>query len=317
MGEISINELLDKIQEEVLKRAGKGFTIEVNAEITKYDVYTRKSPPFWSEGEWAWKLYQSKTDEKYLSEFQRNIDDIYYYDRVERVDMDVSISREVENQLPKGIVIRKTSSMVLYDGRDYFLKTLQNGVEKYIHIRRLEEERKKHGQKLTLTEEKKGRRTNYIEGRRVYITVTDEYAARVFNEVCDSKYTFRNLLLSKYDHILTEIASTWGYPLHGYSPKKELHFEVSSSKVRLRGMYVADMGYDWSIICFKDFGMRDLTSHEQLYGMAIAVIDTLKAKHLELDQVMYTIKSSKDTVCVHGLMPPPPVVEDSTVLQEW
>jgi hypothetical protein len=46
MREIRLDELLEKIHEEILKRAGKGFTIELNAEITKYEVYKRKAHPF-------------------------------------------------------------------------------------------------------------------------------------------------------------------------------------------------------------------------------------------------------------------------------
>lgn len=320
MNEIRIEVLLSRIQDEILKRAGKGFAIEISAEITKYEIYKRKAPSIFacivSDGVWTWQLCRTNTEVKRLSKFQRRIDDTIYFDRVDCVDWDIDISPEIEKQLPKGVIVNRTLPVVLYDGRDYVPNILSEGP--MVHIRRLEEERKRYGHVITSTKEKEGRKADYIEGRRVFLSVTDEYALQLFNEVCDSRYPFRKLLLSTYDQILKEIALTWGYPLYGYSPKSELHFEISYSKIFLRNTYEGDgMGYNGHTIWFKTLGMRDLNSYEQLYGMAIAIIDTIKAKYSELDQVMYTIEHDKDSVRVHGVMPAQSVVKTADALKEW
>ena len=123
MSEITIKVLLDKIEKEILNLAGQGFTKEINAEITKYQIYKMNSPSllkcmFTDAGRY-WKLDKTITSEKYISTFQRWPDSIYYYDRVETVDWDIAVSRQVQNQLPKGVFIQKQSPSILYDGRDY------------------------------------------------------------------------------------------------------------------------------------------------------------------------------------------------------
>ena len=305
-----IEELLGRIQDEILKRAGKGFTLETNAEVTKYETYKRKAPSiiscFVSDGNWIWKFYRADTNKKYISKFQRRIDDALNYDRIDCVDWAVDISPEIEKQLPKGVIIHKTSPVVLYDGRDFVPNILSKGP--MVHIRRLEE-----GQRYKT--EKDGRKADYIEGRRVYLTVTDEYAAQLFNEVCNSKYPFINLLLTEYPHILKEIVKTWG---RSHIFTDEIYFKISYSAISLRGAYEGDgCGYDWDTIRFKTFGMRDLNSDEQLYGMAVAIIDTVKTENSELGQAIYTIKRGQEIICVHGIVPDRVVVESSTKLIEW
>ena len=116
---ITINELLDKINEEIMERAGQGFSVEVSAEITKHETYQLKFPSLWDDlikdkREITWRLIKTITKKKYISVFQRRRED-----KVESVDWMISISKEVENQIPQGIIIYKNPSSVLYDGRDF------------------------------------------------------------------------------------------------------------------------------------------------------------------------------------------------------
>ena len=310
MATTQIEELLSRIQDEILKRAGKGFTLETSAEITKFETFKRVAPSLFSciisDGSWTWKFCGTDANQKYISKFQRKKDDALYFDRIDCVDLDVDISPEVEKQLPEGVIIHKTSPVVLYDGREFVPNILSNGT--MMHIRRLKENQ-------LYGTEKNGRKADYIEGRRVYITVTDEYATQLFNKVCDSEYPFVKLLLTKYDHILKGIVKKWGCSRRF---AHEINFKISCSAISLRGAYEGDgYGYDWDTIQFRTLGMRDLSSDEQLYGMAIAIIDTIKAENSELSQAVYKIKREKETVYVCGIVPDLIKVETAAELKEW
>lgn len=315
---ITINELLDKIKDEILKRAGQGFTVEVSAEITKHETYQLKFPSLWDDliknkREFPWRLIKTITKKKYISAFQRRRED-----KVESVDWMISISKEVENQIPQGITIYKNPSSVLYDGRDFSFN-IERRLEHYRHLEK--KNFRCYGNQFVYDRyvyEVDGRKTDYIEGRRVYITVSDEYASRIFNEVCNSKYPFRNYLLKKHDQILKDIALKWS--CHGYHPHCDGQIFIGFSGVRIRGVYEGDGVYDWDSISYEKFGMANLKTYEQLYGMAIALIDTKKKQDSEWTKASYSIRNNNDntSVCIDVVLLPPETTKQPAIqLKEW
>jgi hypothetical protein len=214
-------------------------------------------------------LDKTITSEKYISTFQRWPDSIYDdYDRVETVDWDIAVSRQVQNQLPKGVFIQKQSPSILYDGRDYrisFPSTRQETSScvpiptKHSYLKHVRRWKEYDGNIDTY--EIDGRKTPYIEGCRVYLTVSEEYASRIFDEVCNSRYPFRNYLLEEYDQILKDIALKWS--CWGYHPHCEGQIFIEFYGVRIRGAYEGDGAYDWDSISYEKFGMANLKTYEQ------------------------------------------------------
>ena len=325
MKDTSINELLSEIRAEILKRAGGGFTWEVNAEITKYEVYTLKEPTFW-EGifkdiqEWSWKLSKEVRDKKYISKFCRRPSPEDY--RLSNVDLDLSVTKELENQLPHGIDVLKKPNSVLYDGRNYRV-VFYVDKNKVSSSEPIEHHHLKHINKLDKSEngyrwEFKGRKTCYIEGNRVYLTVSDDYANRIFNATCNSEYPFRNYLLEKHDQVLRDIALKIECSRYGMF---EEIFRISRYGVDIRGSYEGDgCGYNWDTISFEEFGLTNLKTYEQLYGMAIALIDTKKKLDPEWTKASFSISHDNDktSVCIDAILPPPePPKRPAIKLKEW
>ena len=319
-----INDILSKIRTEILIRAGRGFTWEVNAEITKYEVYTLKEPTFWEdifkgEEEWTWKLSKEVRDKKYISKFCRRYSPEDY--GLSNVDVDLSVTKDLENQLPYGINVLKKPNGVLYDGRNYRV-VFCVGKNEVSSSESIEHHHLKHINKLGETEngyrwEFKGRKTCYIEGNRVYLTVSDDYANRIFNTICNSEYPFRNYLLEKHDQVLRDIAlkmSCWGY-----YPCCDGEFHIDFSGVSIRGSYEGDgCGYNWDTISFEDFGLTNLKTYEQLYAMAIALIDTKKKLAPEWTKASFYISHSSDYVHIDVMLPPPePPKRPAVKLKEW
>ena len=214
--EMGIKEVLDKIYKEIVARAGKGFTIEVNSEVTKFNT--------WKEYGMLAVVKKKRTDIKYVRPS--------YHE-----NPDISISKKVENELPTGITIKKTLPVVLYDTQnEYFVS---NQV--------------------------------YVEGHRVYLTVTDEYASKILSEVYTSECLFRDRLLKKHAHILKDIALR----LDLSKPAINKTFEVLYD-----GIYYAyndrDGCYFVTKVLFEEFEMDNLSSYTQLYGMALAILEILE-----------------------------------------
>lgn len=246
MGKIIFEEELNKIHAEILRRKGKGFTVEVNAIVDLHEVYRRD----------RYINPRRQWDSKFCSIFHRNSDK-----KAERVDLDVSISPEVERKLPLGMTVKKTAPTVLYDNRNYLQ---YNGYDK-------------HKDDLKYYELEKAvplDRNDYKEGRRVYLTVTDECASKVLRNVFSTESSFRDLLLQKHSRILKEIIVKMDLP-------HRCGFQVECDRVRWNE-YIGSSEYDFVEVVFKELGMEDLSSHAQLVGMALALCELL-----EKDFAMY------------------------------
>lgn len=159
-------------------------------------------------------------------------------------------------ELPNGIILEKTSPCVLHDGRV-----------------------------ASKFQRRKKKKVSYKEGQRVYLTVSNEYASRIFKEVyTDIGMPFRNKLLSKHQVILNEIVEYLGTSTYG-----ENSFTVYEGAI--------DCSFHSDAYYFKDVYMKPLSSIGQMYGMALALIETLKKYDFEWNNYLYTI--SAEDGCIH------------------
>ena len=85
MNELRIDEVLNKIHEEILARQGNGFTVEIAAEVTKYLE--------WKAPYYSYSTAKRRYDKKYLRSFDVN-------GQPHGVDLDISISAKIEKELP-------------------------------------------------------------------------------------------------------------------------------------------------------------------------------------------------------------------------
>lgn len=237
--ETKLETVLDILSKEIYKHGGRGFTVEVNAEVTKYKI--KKSimwTSFWSEN----------TDVKYIHFFNN--------EKYNKADLDISISKELENKLPSGITITKTTPVILYDTRDF----RQNRLWNYI----------KHKDELTKFDENEYFELDnpeIVEGRRVYLTVTDEYASKILRTAYVAECSFRSRLLIKYYHILKDIAVRMNL-------SKQNSFEIECDNVCYGYGYYDPR--DPKMVSFEEFEMESLSSRTQLYGMALAILEMLE-----------------------------------------
>lgn len=277
MCKINVEEELNKIRTEILRRCGKGFTIEVNAEVTKYEIYRWITPLFGAD---TWKRYKTIKDTKYIRSFDRKTHTCYQpHSSSNYVDLDVSISTEVENTLPTGLKIEKNNSTILIDERE---------------LVRLIDGRCKHISAITKEDciyQKQGWEARYIEGRRVYLTVTDEYANSVYQEVIKE-----NVFLTKHQHLLEEIVrGTDEIFAHGTI---DWHIGVNFSGIHTYGTIKSFMSSDgWDgerrYISFQDLGMKPLGTYEQLVEMTFAIIETMKNMYPEWEATPLKLEDGK------------------------
>lgn len=241
--EMTLETVLDIISKEAYKHAGRGFTVEVNAEVTNYKI---KKSVMWTS------FWAENTDVKYINSFhigkeQRN-----------KVDLDISISKELENKLPLGITITKTTPVVLYDTRDYRKRRYYK--DEIIHKDNIPKYNEGDYVELDNPE--------IVEGRRVYLTITDECASKILGKAYVAEYLFRNRLLIKYAHILKDIALRLNLSNH------------HTFDIQCDGVYYCynfgDCGYDVMKVLFEEFEMENLSSYTQLYGMALAILEILE-----------------------------------------
>lgn len=321
MNEKSINEVLSKIRDEIVEQAGHGFTVEINAEVTKYEVYKLKRFPslgeelFKNQHEPTWKFSKEVRNKKYISIFYRRVFTGDYC--VCGVDLDLSITKELETQLPYGIDISKRPNSVLYDGREFRVTGYAYDSEvsstepvRSIHLKHISET------DVGFRHEYDGRKTCYIEGNRVYLTVSDEYAKRIFNEICNSQYPFRNYLLENHDQVLRDIASK--LVCYNYT---NAFVCVTFSEVQIQsgGFSGFDDGYPTIDINYGTFGLTNLKTYEQLYGMAFALIDTKEKINPEWKNARIAVFKNEATssVIIAAMFPPREPIQPTNQLKEW
>lgn len=107
----------------------------------------------------------------------------------------------------------------------------------------------------------------YIEGKRTYLTVTDAYASKFLKENnSDMVFSFRDVLLTQHSQILHKIANFVHIGRFGV--------ETHAISVVAYSSYTDNLETDY--LTFEKLGMLPLNSTEQLCGMALAIVETLK-----------------------------------------
>ena len=289
--EVDYATIIDYVQKEVLSHNGRGFTIQICPEITKHEIY-RSYTPLFGKAKHAYK-FDLWGDTNGFTSIGYLICTGY------PSEWKAVISQSIEktgDTLPNGVAIEKEPRTILLDER--------------------ETGRSKEGSRVAGG-------YHYLEGRRVYISVSDEYAARIFKEVyTETGFPFRDLLLTKHEHILQEIASK--------IPNPEYHgkvFFVDNDCVGIGEGYRYDADFPHvtgrnkcyvDAIFFEKLGMKSLESIGQKYGMALATIETIKNNYPELRNAIFSLKYTENTIQVdYKKIPPKPVTKPQPNLNDW
>ena len=147
----------------------------------------------------------------------------------------------------------------------------------------------------------------YTEGQQNYLSVSDEFAAKFFKEkYTDIGYPFRDQLLSKYSDLLRKIV------LFMVDQHYSFDFRVSAE-------YIGDSIFPFR---FKDLNMVPLNSTGQLYGMTLALIETLKNHNPKLyENYIYTVNIYGDNTplkqMLHIRFEKSPETKQPEKLNEW
>ena len=107
----------------------------------------------------------------------------------------------------------------------------------------------------------------YIEGKRTYLTVTDAYASKFLKENnSEMVFSFRDVLLTQHSEILYKMANFLCYGSFG----------VTTHGITRVGYSFCSDDLPDDYLTFDKLGMLPLKSTEQLCGMALAIVATLK-----------------------------------------
>ena len=229
-----INTILSKIQEEVFSQQGRGFTVEINPEITKYDEYISKCNLFAKDSKKFYSWRRVWFDSRWISE-----EEISFL----HSGWKYSLPQSIAEMLPSGVILKKTAPQVL-------LNTT-----------------KKEPTSNTFN------RAKYVEGRRVYLIVTDEYAQKLFKDVFSNVgYVFRDHLLSKQADLLKMMVNKY-IQVNGFDEEKYCSFRIKSD-----GM----VAHYKDTIKFNNMGKNDLKNLGEEYGFSLALIEIIKTTYPQL-----------------------------------
>ena len=228
-----INEGFSKeITRRILANNGAGFVLQISPEIILYQEF-KETHSLLNSDKIVWKR-------KTIKNYSLYDEDSANLDALGNIGIDW---REFENNgsaLPSGVFIRTGSLEVLRDDLNGI------GVPK---------------SRYDIPFKPK----MYIEGRRQYLVVTEEYAEKVFREeYADEGFPFRDLLLSKHTDILNKISQDL---------IKECSF-VPQFEVLSHAVYID--GHSSKSYQFEKMGNAKLDSIGKQYGMALALIETIK-----------------------------------------
>ncbi len=278
--EVTITEIVKYVDLCVLQYNGKGFTIKVLPEITKHIAYAGHVPLF---GKYTYRpmLLDSGGD----TNIQRCLHKVAIHSPV---DWSVIIPKEISksfNKLPNGITINRAPKSTLLDERD--TSHDHNGRSQYY--------------------------VDYAEGHKVTISVSDEYASKIFKkEYSDIGIPFRKLLLEKHSHILNEIANFLYHSPHFHSYNS---FSVNDYRVGY-DRFSSDE-YSSVYITFEKFDMKPLSSLGRKYGMALAIIDTLKKNYPEYCNAIFTTQNDRNSIYTRIQIPSQPNTTINKKLKDW
>lgn len=205
-------------------------------------------------------------------------------------DWEIELDNILVDKLPQGIIIEQTIPAVLLD-------------ERLVKSRR--------------------KTATYIEGHRVFLKVSNEYASESFKQIyTDIGLPFRDRLLEKYGHILNKVVfyidNYWcSYNRFSVCSHDVFNYDSHAWDVWLFHDTFCD---NWENeeenyfeVCFKDFQMKPLSSVGQMYGMALAIIEKLKWSNYSWNNCIFTVsreisrKDNYDNI----------VVEFHKNLQDW
>ena len=216
--------LLNCIYREIFNGKGSGFKVELSPILTKYEVYEwQRISSAVNSNELIWTLSEQSPSRQIYSKM------VWYQFHYDQIDT---------GNLPRGIILEKTSLGVVYDGR----------------IR------------LPLK-----KRVEYMEGPQVFLTVSDDFASQIYQErYIDVGIPFRDRILSKHQEILKELTK---HIVPSYCSEAMYNDYIDFFVVYKDSVYGS---FGEKSFHFRTVGMRSLDSIGQMYGMALALIDTLK-----------------------------------------
>lgn len=233
--------------------------------------------------EWTepWSSYSTakkrRFDMKYINSFE--VDGHYH-----GVDLDIAISEKIEKELPSGITIHKSPLAVLIEQPDQNKSSLGNPV--YL-----------------------------VEGYRVFLTVSDEYATQILLKQYRGECLFCQRLLTKYENILLEIAA---YFVNSSTriDSHRIDFRVDSRSVSIVWNAGGGMN-DGKTFSFEDWEMRPLRSAVEQYGMALALVATIRKTYPEWKNVDFLFRHWDNRVVILFKAPPQQKAKTTKVLKNW
>ena len=238
--------LMSCIRNEILAQNGLGFKVELPPIRIKFETYEKQFCAISENPNGYIWVLSSLRKPGTIIPLSARWRFIHY----DEINIDI---------LPKGVTIEKSAPCLLCDERT-----------KDLHCHKYK------GKYLAA----------YLEGQRVYLSISNEYATRIFKELyTDIGIPFRDRLLSKHQDILNEIVEYLGT-----SAYEEDSFTVYAGAV--------DCSFRLDAYYFKDVYMKPLASIGQMYGMALALIETLKKYDFEWNNYLFTISEEKRCIRV-------------------
>ena len=259
MNEITLPSLLNMIYNSIIQNQGQGFTVELNAVVTKYETYYLKQS-IWDNCTFTWKLDKKASSEKFFKCHSSGL------------NWHISVPEELDNKLPEGIIIKRMPPQLIKDGRaDYEKRLSENkskGFSTYISVHPNE-------------------RVIYVEGRRAYLNVTDEYAYTIYKDAYQKEY-------NRIKKLSTIFGAKHGYIIEQIVRKSHKVFNFKSYNSNISSLVFLDVNYDnvtiesrhdgfsdtLFVIHFEDLGMKTLNL-EQIPLMTIAIIETSETMYPE------------------------------------
>lgn len=240
--ELDTNDIIDYVEKLVLQYHGKGFDVQIFPEITINKKFNGHVHLFSKKYSYRPAVFIGT---EYASSEQILSTDLC-------IEYNAVIAKGAESKLPAGITIKKSAPTVLLD------------------------ERIKEDWKPNMSFDHEG--ANYAEGRRVYISVSDDYAAKVFKETYETPgVKFKNVLLTKYKDIILEMTSLIQQFYTSQFFVDDNYVGWSSGIACKTSRYINTNHYDiGEAISFDKFEMKPLESLGQKYGMILAIIEMLK-----------------------------------------
>ena len=123
---------------------------------------------------------------------------------------------------------------------------------------------------------------HYVEGQRVLLNVPSEYSSFLYKSLyADAGFSFCDYLLENYSKLLSDMATYVATGFHNILNVNPEDYQIFSFHVgrHLICKWFYDFGSSGCDPCgfkrFSDYGMQNLSSLAQQYGMALAILKTI------------------------------------------